>query len=184
MADWGYRNGRMVDVGRGRMADSVAYHVSVTPEMHASWAEALDLNETAVRVEIHAGEAIIPESHVADAFRSTGLGTKLYMRAIDDMLAAGLIVNSDVNVSENAIAMWKSLRAKGYDVVQRVPDSRLERGEDGMYSHMGEPVSVFFIARKQPPTPDLPISDRDLSNQINEARDLSEHIPACIKGKK
>jgi ribosomal protein S18 acetylase RimI-like enzyme len=179
MADWDIRGGKMVE-GRGRMVESRVFHVAVKPDWHPSWQEALAFEETAVRVEIHKGEAIIPESHVAAPFRSTGLGQKLYMRAIDDMLADGLIVNSDVNVSENAIAMWKSLRKQGYDVVQRVPDSRLERGEDGMYSHAGEPVSVFFIARKKPDMPDLPVAKRDVMNALDEQRALTEHLPACL----
>ena len=172
----------MVDV-RGRTVESRAYHVQLTPDMHPSWHEALGLDETSVRLEIHEGEAIIPESHVADNFRSTGLGTKLYRQAIDDGLAAGLVVNSDMNISANAMAMWKSLRSKGYDVIQRVPDSRLELN-DGMYSHKGEPISIFFVSRKKPPVPDLPEPDRDLQTRIDEARDLAEHMATCVPGKK
>jgi len=182
-SDFGIKGGRMVD-GAGRVVESRAYHVKVTDDMHPSWADALGLEETAVRMEIHQGEAIVPESHVAKSFRSTGLGGKLYQRAVDDGLAAGLVVNSDMNMSANAIATWKSLRAKGYDVIQRIPDSRLVQDEDGMFSHAGEPTSIFFVARKKPPVPELPEPTRDVMNKINEARDLAEHIPACIKGKR
>ena len=44
-------------------------------------------------------------------------------------------------------------------------------------------TAIFFVARKKPPAPDLPMSNRDIANKIDEARNLAQHIPSCIKGK-
>ena len=181
VTDWRFRNGKRV-IGPAARVESRRYVVQTADDMHPDWLEALDSGETRVTAEIHGGEATIHDSAVAGALRSTGLGEKLYTAAIDDMLARGLVVNSDVSMSDNAIALWKSLRNKGYEVIQRVPDSLLEVGDDGQKT--GDDITaIFFVARKKPPAPDLPISDRDIANQIDEARALSEHIPSCIKGK-
>jgi len=181
MTDWRFRNGRR-NIGPTARVESRRYVVQTSDDMHPDWMDALDSGETRLTAEIHGGEATIHDSSVAQALRSTGLGEKLYTQAIDDMLARGLIVNSDVSMSDNAISLWKSLRNKGYDVIQRVPDSLLELGEDGQKT--GDDITaIFFIARKKPPAPDLPMSNRDIANKIDEARNLAEHIPSCIKGK-
>lgn len=181
--DYLFKGGKRY-IGPAKAFEARMYRVNTTDDMHPDWIEALDPSETAVKMEVHGPEAIIHDSHVADAFRSTGLGTKLYRTAIDAGLAEGRIVNSDPSMSENSIALWKSLRAKGYDVIQRVPDALLERGDDGQYSAPDSMTSIFFIARKKPPVPELPEPTRDVMNKINEARDLAEHIPACVKGKR
>src|SRR5690606_30050235 len=145
-SDWEYRGGKM-DVGKSKMVESRVYSVRTTPDMHPTWREALSPDETAVRVEVHEKEALIPESHVAGAFRSTGLGRRRYMHAIDEQLAEGRIINADVTMSVNAMAMWKSLRNHGYDVVQRVPDSLLEETE-GQWGHVDadQMLSIFYVA--------------------------------------
>lgn len=178
-----FRNGKRY-IGPGKAFEARMYRVNTRDDMHPDWIEALDPSETAVKMEVHGSEAIIHDSHVHDAFRSTGLGTKLYRTAIDAGLAEGRIVNSDPSMSENSIALWKSLRAKGYDVIQRVPDRLLERGDDLQYSAPDGLTSIFFVASKKPPVPELPEPTRDVMNKINEARDLAEHIPACVKGKR
>lgn len=181
VTDWRFRNGKRV-IGPAARVESRRYVVQTADDMHPDWLEALDSSETRVTAEVHGGEATIHDSAVAAELRSTGLGEKLYMQAIDDMLARGLVVNSDVSMSDNAIALWKSLRNKGYEVIQRVPDSLLEVGDDGQKT--GDDITaIFFVARKKPPAPDLPMSDRDIANKIDEARALAEHMPACIKGK-
>lgn len=183
--DWIFKNGRR-DVGRRTSVESYRYSVRVSDDMHPDWIDALSPEETSVIAEVHGKEATIHHSSVGTALRSTGLGERLYMKAIDDLLERGIVVNSDVGVSVNAIAMWKSLRKKGYDVIQRIPDRLLVDDGDGQFSSVNSGAigqAVFFVARKKPPAPDLPMSDRDIANQIDEARALSEHIPACIKGK-
>jgi GNAT superfamily N-acetyltransferase len=181
--DYLFKGGKRY-IGPAKAYEARQYRVNTSDDMHPDWIEALDASETAVKMEVHGAEAIIHDSHVADAFRSTGLGTKLYRAAIDAGLAEGRIVNSDPSMSENSIALWKSLRAKGYDVIQRVPDALLERGDDLQYAAPDGMTSIFFIARKKPPVPELPEPTRDVMNKINEARDLAEHIPACVKGKR
>ncbi len=179
--DWLFKNGKRYG-GPLKHVESVRYTVATREDMHASWMDALDEDETRLTAEVHGGEATIHDSHVAKALRSTGLGEKIYRTAIDDLLARGLIVNSDVSMSENAIALWKSLRDKGYDVVQRVPGRLLKEGRDGQKS-LDDMTALFYVTRKKPPAPDLPVSERDIANKIDEARNLSEHIPSCIKGK-
>lgn len=180
--DYLFRNGKRY-IGPAKAFEARLYRVKITDDMHPDWIDALDPSETAVKMEVHGAEAIIHDSHVAGAFRSTGLGAKLYRAAIDAALAEGRVVNSDPSMSENSIALWKSLRQHGYEVIQRVPDSLLERGDDLQYSARDNMTSIFFITRKKPPPPDTPVSDRDIANQIDEARALNDHIPKCIKGK-
>jgi GNAT superfamily N-acetyltransferase len=179
--DFKFKNGKRTG-GRGAF-EKLEYTLRPMEGAHESWAKAMDPESTRLEVEIHGNEATIPYSAVYKTLRSTGLGEKLYTKAIDDLLARGLVVNSDTSMSDGAIALWKSLRKKGYDVIQRVPDGLLERGPDNQRAARDGLTSLFFVARKKPPAPDLPMSDRDIANQIDEARNLAEHIPACIKGK-
>lgn len=167
-----------------RIVETRRYSIRQTDDMHPEWREALEPEETGLTVEIHGKEATIHDSNVAFELRSTGIGLKVYAQAIDDMLAQGLVVNSDVSVSGNAIALWKSLRKQGYDVVQRVPDALLEQGDDGQYAHANSSTAVFFIAGKKPRAPDLPATERDVMNKIDEERALTDHLPKCLKGKR
>lgn len=182
LGDFKFRNGKRT--GARGAYESLLYTFRTPDDAHTSVSRALDPEETRLEVEIHQGEAVVPYSRVHDDFRSTGAGTKIYMKYIDDMLARGVVANSDVSVSDGALAMWKSLRSKGYDVIQRVPDGLLERGLDNSLSAPDGVTAIFFVARKKPPAPDLPASDRDVANSINEARELNEHLPSCLKGKK
>jgi hypothetical protein len=181
--DWVFKSGKRVIAMAARAAESRRYVVRATDDMHPSWREALDPEETSLIAEVHGNEATIHHSSLSDELRSTGMGQKLYTRAIDDLLAQGITVNSDVSVSENAMALWKSLRGLGYDVIQRVPDRLLERGDDLSFSHRDNSTAIFFVARKKPPPPELPASNRDLMQRIDEARSLSEHMATCVKGK-
>jgi DNA-binding NarL/FixJ family response regulator len=178
---WAFKSGKRYE-GAMRIVETRRYRIRSTDDMHPEWREVLAPEETGLTAEIHGGEATIHDSNVAFELRSTGIGQKLYMQAIDDLLEQGLVVNSDVSVSVNASALWKSLRKQGYDVVQRVPDALLELGDDGQYSHPNNSVAVFYIAGKKPRAPDLPETERDVMNRIDEARDLNEHMPKCLKG--
>lgn len=180
--DFRFRNGKRT--GERGAYEQLVYTLRQVGDVHETWLEAMDPESTRLEVEIHGSEATIPYSRVADEFRSTGLGQKLYMKAIDDLLARGIVANSDVSMSDGAIAMWKSLRKQGYDVTQRVPDSLLERGHDNQLSASDDSTAIFFIARKKPAKPDLPVSNRDLSNAIDEQRSLTEHMPVCLAGKR
>ena len=181
LGDFRFKGGKRT--GERGAYEQLVYTIRQPEDAHASWADALDPETTRLEVEIHGGEATIPYSRVGDDFRSTGLGQKMYMKAIDDLLARALVVNSDVAMSDGAVALWKSLRRQGYDVIQRVPDSLLERGLDRQLSATDDSTAIFFIARKKPGMPELPMSTRDVTNAIDEARALAEHMPACVTGK-
>lgn len=180
LTDYSFANGRRG--GKTVKAKTRTYYVEAQPDWDQSWRDALNIEETRIKAEIHGDEATIHDSAVATELRSTGMGLRLYRAAIDHMLSEGKIVNSDVSMSENAIALYKSLRKHGYDVVQRVPDAILERGDDGQFAHPDNSTAIFYIRRKKPQAPEPPKETREMMNEIDEARDLIEHLPACMKG--
>ena len=97
---------RGVRLGYGlKVQDQSLNHVSVPPELAS---QARRLGYTGIR---RAPAALLPKS-----VRGQGLAVQMYIRAIDDAEAKGLMFVSDSSVSSGAQRVYSSLERRGYTI--------------------------------------------------------------------
>lgn len=109
-------------------------------------------NEVATIVgKLADGVLTIQNAGVAPDRRGQGFGVRAYRMLVDDALKNGYVVQSDVEVTEDAAHIYDALERRGY-VVERNPDA-VEVEDDGVKKLAGRPYVFRVTGRDQATSP-------------------------------